>query len=670
MSTAPETPLVTTSAVDEVAGALTDAPDSSVNFVDEHETMEWILQNIVPLLPTVRADGVAQRTEWAKIRRMTLLQKDDTSAYTGQSQAYLPVYQKARETRVSHMAQGLFPSDTYLDADASNPQFEPVAPLVKSWMTHQLEEQMKLRAEIKPWLRSLTDYGIGIGKVWWEKPPKAQKGTKLTRLAGIPGLLHNYGSQPWSCEGARFRTRSPFSWYIWPVSVSAIEEATIVFEDMQVSKQFVNQQARAGIWKDPDAINASINQEALQPEVRTALMEARGSSQHSTDLRQGELATWTMLTECWLKMPVPRKLYRPNEEPNTPVPVKVVLAGGIPIEARRNPFWHQRPPYVLHRTNETTDSFHGVGMGRSMLSTQGLINDFINQTNDNGIYGLNPIIKYNPNLVVGPLEPLAPGRMIPLTDPEGMVFDRPPVEQLQYGLSLVNQLITYSNDLSGAPAVLQGTGTQGGAKTATGSQILQNNVKGELQDLIEDIELKVLTPLMNMVHSLGQQYESAERFLAISGGQKVQFSRDMLEGEFAWRWVASSQAVNRQMRSQQTGQFLQMATNPAVLQLLMQRGKMVDPESILRKLWEDGLGLRNFDKILVPMPMMPMMPPGGGGGPPSGAGPSEGQAPRSAVEQAPGGSGEMAPGEGEAFGEVREGADEMAAVQGAAYGGA
>lgn len=664
----PQTPIVTTSAVDEVEGALTAPPDSSINFVDDKDTLEWVLTNIVPLLPTVRADGVAQRSEWAQIRRMTMLQKDDTSAYVGQSNAYLPVYQKARETRVSHIAQGLFPSDTYIDAEAEDPAMQAMSSVNKAWMMYQLEQAMKLRAELKPFIRSLTDYGIGIAKIWWEKPPKSVKGTKLTRLPGIAEVLHDYGAQPWNCEGARFRTRSPFSWYLWPVSASAIEEASIVFEDIQVSKQFVDQMARAGIWKDPEFINSTINQDALQPEVRTALMETRGSAQHSTDLRQGELATWTLLTECWLSMPVPSRLYRQNETPGTPVPVKVVLAGGIPIEVRRNPFWHQRPPYLLHRMNEATDSFYSVGMGRSMLSLQGLINDFMNQTNDNGIYGLNPIIKYNPNLVVGPLEPLAPGRMIPLTDPEGMVFDRPPVEQLQYGLALVNQMITYANDLSGVPAVLQGSGAKGGAKTATGSQILQNNVKGELQDLIEDLELRVLMPMMHMVHSLGQQYESAERYLAIAGGEKVQFSRDMLQGEFNWRWVASSQAMNRQMRAQQTGQFLQMATSPAVLQLLMQRGRTVDPEAILRKLWEDGLGLRNFDKLLTAMPMMPGMPPGGGGGPPPGAGASP-QDPRSAVEQAEGGSGEMAAGEGEAFGEVREGADEMAAQQGAMFGG-
>ena len=670
MST-PSTPLVAASGADEIQDALVPAPNSAINFADDAVAKEWVLENVVPLLQSVRADGSAQREEWAEIRKMGLLKDGKSSAYAGQSRAYLPVYQKARETRVSHLGQGLFPSDSYLDCSSEDPQLEPFVPANKAWMKEQIDRSMRLRAEIKPWLRSLADFGIGIGKVWWEKTPKSVKGVSMTRLPGIAEVLHTYGEQAaWSCDGARFKTRSPFSWYIWPVNVASIDEATLVFEDIEVSKQFVDQMSAAGIWKNKDMLEevlASSNSETLDPRIRTYLQDVRASSTAASDLRQGDLANFRVLSECWLRMPVPNALYLPNERQGEAVPVKVVLCNGVPIEIRRNPFWHQKPPYVMYRSNETVDSFYGVGMGRTMLSLQGLINDFINQTNDNGIYGLNPIIKYNPNTVVGPLEPLAPGRMIPLTDPAGMIFDRPPVEQLQYGLMLTNQLITYANDMSGVPAVLQGSGAKGGAKTATGSQILQGNVKGELQDIIEDIELMVMVQIMNMVHALGQQYESRERFIAISGQEKIQFARDQLLGQFAWKWVASSQAVNQQQRAQQTTAFLQVAANPGVLQLLMQQGKMLNPEPVLRMLWEGGLGLRNFDQIITPAPMMPGMPPGGGGGLPPGAAPS-GQDPRSAVEQAPGGSEGMVPGEGQAFMDVRAQADEMAAMMGAAGG--
>lgn len=668
----PETPLVVATSAEEVQDALVPPPDSATNFADDEKTLEWLRLNLVPLIKTVRDDGAAQRDEWEAIRRMANLQKDENAAYSGRSNVYLPVYQRALETRVSHTGRGLFPSDTYLDAYSADPRLEQAAPVVKAWMEYQLERSAKLRATMKPWLRQLFNYGLSVGKVWWEKPLNERKQTRMMRLPAIQDMLMNYGEvEPWTCEGARFKARSIFSWFIWPTTVDNIEEASLVFEDIQVSKQRIDYLGQVGAWKNvEEALNALRGgDEDTDYRLAMQMEQVRSSTQTAANVRLGELAHWGYATECWFRMPVPNALYRQNEVKGSAVPVKVVLVGNVVVEARRNPFWHQSPPYVFSRLNEQPDSFYSIGMGRAAAGLQYLANDFINQTNDNGIYALNPIVKINPNLIVGPIEPLAPGRMWHLTDPNGAVFDRPPIEQMQYGLMIANQMISYANDMSGAPSVLQGTGTKGTAKTATGAQILQSNVKGDLQDIIEDIELRVLVPLMEMIHSLGQQYERAQRYMAIAGGEKVQFSRNMLEGEFAWRWVASSQAVNRAMRAQSSMQFAQLAAG--MMPLLQAQGKMFNPEPLLRSIYEDGLGQRGFDRIIQPMPQQPMapsgpgMPPGGpqgGPGMPPGMGPQE---PRSAVEQAPGGAPEgMAPGEGEAFGEVRGNADQLAAMMG------
>lgn len=664
---APQTPMPVLTPADEVEGALVPPPDSKTNFADDEKTLSWLDANLVPLLEQVRNEGSGVREEWARIRRMANLTRDEGQAYEGRSDAYLPVYQRAMETRVSHISRGLFPTDTYIDATPVIPDLEPNSQAMKAWMMHQLERESKLRAEIKPWLRSLNNYGIGIGKVWWEKPIASVKQTRMARLPGIQEVLMNYGETAWTGEGARFKARSPFSWYIWPLTVNSVDEASLVFEDIQVSKQFINEMAKKGIWKNTDDLMHGSDLPDANSDMQEQLTEVANTSTTAADLRAGELADWVYLTECWLRMPVPTALYRPNEEKGCAVPVKVVLAGDTILEVRRNPFWHQKPPYLMKRLNDNPDSFYSVGMGRAALSLQHLINDFVNQTNDNGIYGLNPIVKYNPNVIVGPLEPLEPGRMWPMTDTNGVVFDRPPVEQLQYGLMLANQFISYLQDMSGAPAVLQGSGTRGGAKTATGAQILQGNVKGDLQDIIEDIEIQVLQPLMEMIHALGQQYENPQRWLAISGGEKVQFRREMLEGEYLWRWVASTQAVNQQMRAQQSIQFVQLAASLAPL--LQQQGKMIDIVPLLRRIYEDGLGQRNFDRVVTQAPMMPGMMPGMGGPPgmaaPPGMAPQE---PRSATEQAEGGGGPMVPGEGEDFGAVRQNADAMAAMLGAAGG--
>ena len=667
---APETPLVSLNTQDEVQsevpGQLYAFPNSDRNFADDPKTMQWIEANLTPLINFVRDDAEPQHEEWSRIRRMAALVREEENSYQGMSTVFLPVYQKILETKVSHLSDALFPTETYLDGEAVDPQFEAAAPAAKAWMFHQLDSSAKIRAEFKPFLRSLENYGIGIAKVWWQQPPKDAKSARMTRLPQIQDMLYTYdGAKPWSCAGLRFKARSPFSWYAWPTTVNSIEETSLVFEDIQVSSQFANEMHRAGHWKNLDAVLHNADNSAVSPNLEEQLREVHASGNTAVNTRMGELATWSIVTECWLMMPVPDSLYTPNETKGCPVPVKVTMAGGVCIEARRNPFWHQKTPYVMQRLNENTDSLYTVGMGRSLEGVQQLANDFVNQTNDNATYGLNPVAKMNPNVMIGDIEPIEPGRTYNMTDPNGLVFDRPPIEQMQYGLMWLNQMISFGGDFGGAPAQLQGSGAKGGAKTATGSQILQSNVKGEMQSLVKDIEQRVLEPLMYMAHSLGQQYESKERFFAISGGEKIQFTRADLEGEFAWRWVASSQAVNQQMRAQQSIQFAQLAAQ--MVPLLQAQGQTFDPVPLLRQVWEAGLGNRNFDRLIKPAPPMPGMPPGMA--PPGAPGEMPGGEPRSAVEQAPGGSGEMAPGEGEAFNEVRAGADEMAAAQGATYGG-
>lgn len=667
MSTAPQTPLVEASSNDEVSNPLVPAPDSATNFADHRETQDWILANLVGLVNYVRGDYTAQHEEWGEIRRMALMRRDENASYNGQSKVYLPAYHRALETKVAHIGRGLFPSDSYFDVASENPTFEPYAPIVKAWMLHQLEKNAKIRSEMKPFTRQLLNYGMSVAKVWWEKPLNPIKNTRMTRLPTIQSTFPNFGeSSSWTSEGARFKARNVFSWYIWPQTVSSLDEASVVFEDIQVSKQFIDEMGRKGIWKNTDLINQGGDIPETNNQLQQQLDEIRRSAETAVDTRMGELATWNYVTECWLRMPVPPALYLPNEVKGSPVPVKVVLCGGTPIEVRRNPFWHQKAPYLMTKINENPDSISSVGMGRAAAGIQYLINDMANQTNDNVTYSLNPIIKFNPSLIVGPMEPLAPGRMFGMHQMDAMMFDRPSGEQIQYGMGNVNQLMSYLSDLAGAPSVLQGSGTKGNAKTATGAQILQSNVKGDLQDTIEDIEQRVMTPLLDIIHSLGQQYETAQRFLAISGGEKVQFTRDLLEGEFAFRWVASSQAVNQAMRAQQSIQLLQVMGQ--MMPLLQQRGLTFNPEPLLRRIYEDGFGMRGFDRVIEKMPQAPVQV-GQPGAPGAGPQPAAGDRVRSAVEQTEAGSGEMAPGEGEAFQEVRGNADDMAALLGVMGGG-
>ncbi len=662
---APETPLVSTGPADEVDAFFI---PSKLNFVADKAVRAWIDDNLLPMLQQGESDGTAVRDEWERIRDMLYLRHGEDQGYKGESNSYLPAYAKASDVRTSHINRALFPTDSVVDVMREGDEGD--ADLVKSWMQYQMEVEMKIRLGMKKHIRTLNDFGFAVSKVFWHKPPAPDKATRLRKVPGL-GLFGDLSAA--DTEGARFLPRDIFGFYIWPTTIDTPEQASLLYEIMQVSKQDADLRFKSGEWLNEDEAGfpdiANEYSQDLQQQADLVL----GGADIATEARsRGELGTWGYVKECWLRMPVPASLYGPGEVKGAPVPVKVVLVNDVPVEACRNPFWHQKPPYVISSPWARPGQIYGTGLGRMGLELQGLINDTMNQTQDNVTYGLNPMAIINPNTLVGNSSQISikPGGVINSLDPNGVKWDRPPVEQMQYGNQQLSSLMSMMNDLLGTPPIVQGTGSKGAGRTATGSQILQNNVKTDMQDVVEDLELSVLVPTMQMVYMLGQQYEKNERWLAITGGEPIRFTRDAFVGRYKFKWLASSQAMNQQVRAQQALQFLQLISSPPLMQLLMQQGKMVNPEPLLRLLYETGIGGRDFAKILIPAPM-PMGMPGAPGLPPGAAPPGVGPLggdPRSAVEQAPGGSGEMAPGEGEDFAAIRGEADMMAAEAGAAGG--
>jgi hypothetical protein len=451
-----------------------------------------------------------------------------------------------------------------------------------------------------------------------------------------------------------------FAWHLWPLTVNTVDEASLVFEDMQVSKQFAKLMVDRGEWKNPQAFE-SRSMSDTDSKRQEQLQTITGLSDTAIEGVHGELADWLEITEAYARIPVPRKYQLAGEE-DLPVPCQIILCGDQPVCVRRNPFWFGGPPYALKTLNERAESLYGIGLGRQAYDLQGLVNDSFNLTNDNAIRSLLPIAKVNPN-VVTKMGKLEPGAVWFMSDMKGLEFDRPPGEQVQYGHQQVNQQMSFMSDLLGTPPQMQGQGGGGSAKTATGAQILQQNTRTDIQDVVEEIEEEFLEPLMEKVFALGQQYEAQDKTVVVAGAP-IKIPREVFAGGYSFRWLASSQTSNNVMRNQQLMQ-LHGALAQAV-PLLMQEGKKYVSSKLFEKLYTDGLGFRDFSEIVIDDPMAALQAQMGAQDPAAANENVAAGEPQvgSAVDQASYGQGDMAPGEGEAFGEVRQGANDMAAMAG------
>lgn len=602
--------------------------------------------------------------EWLEIQRMAVLKHDTNQAYVGRSNAYMPVYRRNRKTIVSNLSKGLFPSDDYMDvADMEQGDTEQ-AKAVKLTVEYELDHS-GLRQTVKNFLGQFVDFGISCYKVWYRKEPivKGKAGT----------LMDPMGMNVDMDEGVTCSARSMFNVVVYPEWAESKRELQLEAERLEVPISYVNFMHQTKKWENvEDALTASKGFTDEWDWVNMATMADVASIPNTFELRSRENSPVeaVIIVEAWCKMRLPNSQYAPNERPGTPLPVRVVFVNGVCVLVRRNPFYHQQSPFVYARDNQVTGSFYSDGAGRSTKDLQYLANDFTNQINDCGIYTFNPMAAVNTNYFSGNVGSYRPGHVFKTRDVEKAIkFFMPPVEIMQYGAPVVDRIIAQAQQGAGAAPILQGkTGD-----TATSDQIAQHNSLGPLQDTVEDIESDVMVPIMKMAWELSRQYRSEAFTRLLADGSLVQFLPSKIQGNFSFRFLSSSQSVNRQQRQQGLMMFADLAGKMG--EALMSQGMMLNPIPILQRVWSDALGFRGFDRLIVPMPMQPGMPGMGPPGMPPGAPPPGAMQqpgamrPPSAVGQGnvPGAAqNEPVPGEGNHMANVR---DQVEAVTGPMGGG-
>lgn len=640
--------------------------DDARNYALDVDVNAYFIQHIYPVLMQTRQNMISLHEEWKSVARMTTLSHDSTRRYVGRSDVYVPSYIKARGTLTSAIMQGLFPSDDNMSVtDKERPQDSGAANALatKTYLQWEFEKNAHLKSHVRQGVGERIDYGHWILKFWYDKESAGYRQGRLGRLNPLTKMneetYHSYKKR----EGLRVSVRSVFDWYVYPLNINDLDEATLVFEDIDVSLGYIKERGRTKEWENVEqAKNATVVSEHQNTQSEREI-EQTGSSSTQTQFEDSDIGAIRTMTEVWCNVQLPAAAYM-KDEPHIPVPCKIVCTGDILLQVIRNPFWFQCHPYLADRDDPKPGNFFSKGTGKHIKGLQALVNDFTNQMNDNGTMGLNPMIIANPNTLASPITPIKPGGVWYTTDvANGIKFDRPPIEQIQYGMSLVQLYASMIADHAGAPPVLQGTK---GGSTATSTQILAKNAANPLKDVIEDIETNIMDPLMFGAWILGQQYRNEEFMMQVMGDtggwRPKSMNRGALLGDFVFHWLASSQAANAAQRAEQAIRIIQMMT-PPVVQMLAQQGWTVDFQPLIKRLYEDALGYRDFDKFVkkavAPQQLGPDgQPPPPQGGLPQGAPPDGGPAPmQSAVAQAGGADGQeqqMVDGEGDELGPLRK----------------
>lgn len=655
-------------------------PATRKPYIEDQGILDWVTANVVGLMPQVRSNMNQIQEEWQRISRMMTMEMEEDASYKGETQVVLPTFANAVETRVAHISKASFPTDSFLDAVATKdetPEEAKNREANKAWMKKQIETYAKLRSNVKPLARNVCMYGTGVLKVWWEdKLIKQKRKHKAQDLQLEKLLMQQMESKKYKrCGKLRVKTVNNYAFYAHPLTVGDLDQCTLVFEDIQVSKQYIEVMIAHQYWKE-DSIQMSSSIPETETQIqRTLNQNTQTSNSAVSGSASGSLGEYTLMSECWFNMVLPEKYFTKEEiadnEHLNPQPMRAIICGSNIVDLQDNPFNHGKYPYLMKKLIDTPDVLITPGYGKLVMTSQYFLNDLVNQLNDNGIYALNPLVLRDITKMAGHSlsQKISPGANFDITEKGALEFARPPYEQVQAGVQLLQLAKAEVTDTI-APLILQGVGSGGGgaARTATGAQVLQQNTKTDIQDFNEEMEQQVFTPLLEMAYSLGQQFETEEMFFAITGKEKVKFAPHMLSQELSWQWVASSQTINQQLRGQQMINLFQMLANPQLIQLLATQNLKVKFETLLRKIWEDGFGQRSFESLIDSVQPMLNGMMGATGVPLVGAQMPGQLSPEqvSAVSQNPNGGPPVNPveGEGGAFRDVRDEAEGMSGLLG------
>jgi hypothetical protein len=629
------------------------------NYAESEEVRARVKKEIIPLMDECRQSRSQLNFDWARYHK-AWSKEHEFQAYQGKSNIYIPATKKVVETLVAQTVAATFPGDEFFAVEPERDEYGAMAADVQVLEQNRAEDA-KIRQHAEAYYRQLFMKGNSPARIHWKsknystvKRKKAvEKEDELYGLLKKPELAVGY-------EGPCFTPIPVENFYAWPATANSLEDADGVFEDFTSTKRDLMRKAAQGVYVKSECEAAG---SAVNPEKEMADQARLASQGISPPQAEQTTVKYVDCSHVFCEFDPDAKEEEAEKNPR-PFCITVTKDGKVlrVVEAH-----YTSPgachPYVLGRLGQIVGRLWGSGTVEDIYPLQLLLNDQVNQAMDIATWVLNPGIVSNPNVLMTAVTEFEPGFQVLATDINNALKEfRPPQEMIQSSAVLMTQTQSWLNDFGMAPPVLQGGSAPGRAfRTATGIGTAQKNAETPLQQIVRSQETDTWQPTMKRFWGLDQVFAKDPVVISAGGpfalAAKKTINPMSLYGDYRFRWNASTQLMNVQVRGQQIMQALQVLGNPQTMQALMQFGVRVNLMPLIQRLLRDVFGFRDTDKILVQSPQQPPMP----GMPP----PQPGAEPQQPVQD-PGSLNGAQPGldPSGAFGAVRQEANLLAAGEG------
>lgn len=577
------------------------------NLASDGDLRMKVEEELWGLLRPIRDNRQRKEETWKRYYRIYNCEFDNMS-YKGFSKVYVPALKKAGEAFVDTIVQQIFPNGQWFRIKANvHITNQLQAEMWQALCEYFFTKNFKLKSEAIPFIRQLVIYGTSPMKLTWRDEEREQIVAELVK-DDVSGLWVRKFAKKMvkSFFGPYLRSVDLFNFYVWPETCCDVDDAEIVFEDMEMTVGHILSMARTPVNKkkkgfgniyyipedDQDFVDGDSAYAKQLYQWRAEKLQNRGISRDPSDPWNKLAKDRRNLTEIYWR----RDLDGTGEKSW----LLTVLNDCRVIRIQENPFNDKEPPYLVPRYIRQIGEFYGYGAYHGPDRLQYMGNDVINQTLDSVQYRLNPVTVIDPVKVrFAQSIKRHPGARL-LMDPTGFL-ESAPIDVSGTGFNAFNLVYGLIHD-SSASAALQGIPAARGRgrqqHTASGmAQSLQQS-QLPLENVTEDLEEQFTKRLLRKAYNLMSQYMDSEVVCRVLGPDGTYITKPIsaedIIGDYEYEWLGVVSARNKLIMGQQMLQFLNIIRSlpPQIVQNL-------NWEYIINRIWTDAMGQRDSDEVFL-----------------------------------------------------------------------
>lgn len=501
---------------------------------------------------------------------------------------FVPAARRSVEKFTIRGAQMLVPSAEFFEVFPADEMSDPAgkeAEATRAYMVYLFTKRVKPYPLVRQLLRSYALYGRAIAK------------------SSIEVIQDGDQRYIWPTV----RPVDPFAFYVWPETVTEIDKAQVLVEDSLMPWDLYEQNVKMGLAepiKLEDLVTPEWPSHHVQRLADSGITEpsATQPGERGTDRPQSPVR-FVALSEVWVKKGPAWEFFwlvwnsKDNASTSTPRVVRYTK--------RKFP----RSAYRMAIARDLPGEHYTTGMMDDLEPLQVLLNDQVNMTLEQQATNFSPIAVIDQDMVGRASSIVFRPRAKWLVKPEGVKFlESAAKDSTRWGYQGIQFTMGLMDSFSGSNSLSEGTPTRNMPRAGFAISSLLNLSMADIKDAAQVIEDMILSPLLGDVYRLTLEFVPPTQIMKIPGTQHFPTARRLtvsdLSGDWEFKWVGSLQASDFQVRAQRLVASLGLMAKlgPVIQEDLMIRGKRVNWEAMLKRLWRDGLGERGADSIIEDIP--------------------------------------------------------------------